>query len=79
MLTGGKERDHLLASARLASGGAVGIGRHLAIHNGHVDASLLEDVSVLEHARDAAATAGTGPSILLDRAVRRSRVLGYGS
>ena len=63
---GGEEGDHLLARALLAGGGAVRLGGHLAVHHGHVHASLLEHVAALQDARDAAAAAGARPGILLE-------------
>ena len=64
--TRGEEGDHVLTAAALAGGGAVSLGGHLPVHHGDVDARLLEDVAILEHAGDAAAAAGAGPRVLLE-------------
>mmetsp|Transcript_8020 Transcript_8020/g.19836 ORF Transcript_8020/g.19836 Transcript_8020/m.19836 type:complete len:387 (+) Transcript_8020:398-1558(+) len=69
----GKERHSLPWSIALGTIGATrrrrgeGLLRHAPVDNAERAAGLLEDVALLEHARDAAATALAGPHVLQER------------
>mmetsp|Transcript_19535 Transcript_19535/g.57892 ORF Transcript_19535/g.57892 Transcript_19535/m.57892 type:complete len:438 (+) Transcript_19535:431-1744(+) len=64
----GHAAGHVLALERVgvANSGTVGLWRHGAVHDRHVDTRLLPHIAVGEHARDATAAVGTRPRVLAE-------------